>query len=324
MGRGGGVVSGSKHSVSHDHHHGGGGGSSNPFCTGLTLIIAGVIFLILAVAIPIAMVISPAGDPCSPSDSINRNEQMVCIPDDLEQTWVAEYASKGKDYTKVYKVDNTTLRTTTREYLWKNYEVDLKGQYTYFSMSAPLDISGWFWVYCEGKKCEDLKMYFLNKEEFDASVDSSGEFHEKRFRYDWKDFGDDNTYYFPFNTTGVSSKNEVWYLVFSNKKNKHVTITYDIQIEYTVYDMSLETPITCEDNKCKFDDLKQNEIIVMDFISGSNSGDCRNPGSVPEYFDARMHNTRISLTGVVAVAAIFGILAIASFLIGVCFIIRCL
>jgi len=323
MGRGGGVVAGSKHSVQNEKHHSSGGGKGDPFCTGIFCIIAAVVFLILAIAIPVAMVINPSGDKCPGAESVkdlNRNEQAVCVPDDLDTKWVAEFDSVGAQTTKVYKVDNTTLHTTYRTYYWHNYQADLKGTYDYFAMSVPLGLEGYIEVYCDGSKCDHLRMYYLDSKQFDASVDSNGEFNEKTYRYDFKDFRDGDWNTFLFNATGP----DTFYLVFSNNKNKHVEITYNIFMKYAVYDMSGHTAEKCEGNKCVFENMKKNEIIVMDFISSTDAAWADKAGTEPQSYHVNLHNTKMHLGAVIAVAVVFVILTIIAALLGVLFLVRIL
>jgi len=321
MGRGGGVVAGSKHSVENEHHHssGGGGGESNPFVMMIVLFFIGGIFLILTIVVPIVMVASPSGESCSPSKSLNRNEQMVCIPTDLKYKWIAEFENKGKDYAKVYRLPNgKNAETTIRKFTWYNYYARLKGTWDEFSFSVPLGCSGKFGVYCDGKKCDHLRLYLLNQKQFEESVDSNNEFHEKTYKYDFKDFEDEQVNWFEFSVSGPDS----WHLIFSNNKNKAVEIVYSIELDYSIYKTDGLEAQTCKDNKCTFSDMKDGEYILLDYPSATDSAYYGQSGSAPEYFSAKMHNNKISWGGVIAVIVIFGLITLACFLVGILFLLH--
>lgn len=319
MGRGGGTVAGSKHSVEKEEHHssGGGGGKADPKMMGVIFLILAVIFLILVIAVPIAMVASPAGDSCIKGESLNRNEQVLCVPDDYDQTWVAEYEAAGAKYAKVYKYANATVKYTYRNYTWYNYYAKLKGSYDYFEFSVPFYITGRLAVYCDGKKCDDLKLYLLSSKEFNEAVDSNGEFHEKTHKPDFKDFDDEQWNYFTYQAPGP----DYYYLLFSNKKSKSVEILYSISMYNKIIDTDGMTPATPKENKCEFKDMKKGEYLIMEYVSPTNASYAGDTSQGPEYFGIKMHNLRISWGGVVAVIIIFGLLIIACAILGVYYLI---
>jgi len=311
MGRGGGVVAGSKHSVENEKHYhsssSGGGGSADPKCMGAVFAFIGIVFLVLTIVVPIVMVAKPSGDKCSPATTLNRNEQMVCVPDDLKQKWVAEYDKSGAKYTTVHRLNKNDVEYDNLNYTWYNYHADLKGSYDYFGFSVPIQVTGGISVYCDGKKCDHLRMYLLNSKQFKDAVDSNGEFHEKTFDYDWKDFDDERTNFFTYKATGP----DYFYLVFSNNKNKEVTLVYSISMYNKVFNTKNVTASKCEDYKCTFDDMKKDEFLVMTYNSPSTSS-WYNDKSVegPEYFSASMHNLKIHWGAVVAVIVVFAIITI--------------
>jgi len=316
MGRGGGTVAGSKHSVEKEEKHSSGGGSSGPAdpkMMGIIFFICAFILLILCIVVPIVMVADPAGDSCIKGESLNRNEQVLCVPDDYDQTWVAEYEASGAKYAKVYKFANATVKYTNRNYTWYNYVAKLKGSYDYFEFSVPFYVSGNLLVGCDGKKCDDLKMYLLSSKEFKESVDENGEFHEKTHKPDFKDFDDDRVNWFTYHATGP----DYYYLLFSNKKSKSVEITYSISMYNKIIDTEGMTAATPKDNKCEFKDMKKGEFLIMDYVSPTSASIYGDKSEGPEYFGIKMHNLRISWGGVVAVIIICGLLFIACAILGV-------
>jgi len=326
MARGGGVVAGSKHSASNDHDHEhyhshGGGGSGNPFVTAIGCFIMGVIFLILTIVIPVVMVADPQGVLCTNAESVNRNEQMVCEPKDFDHKWVTQYKDEnGKNYAKVYRTTTSALKQTYRTYQWDNYEADLKGTFDDFAFSVPVYQSGSISVFCDGSKCKKLKMWLMTHDQYKRAIDSNGEFNEKEVKKDFGDFRDGQTNYFDYVCEGP----EYYHLVFSNRKSSHVVITYSIFMNSTIYSVDGLKPEECEGTKCKFVDLKKDDVLILDFLSSGNHGTPGRSSSEPEWVSATMHNTKISWGGIIAAIVICGLLTLIFFAFGALFIFKAL
>jgi len=320
MARGGGVVAGTKHSAENEKHHssGGGGGSASPLTMAIFFVIVGLIFLVLAIAVPIALVADPPGDSCSPAESVNRKEQAICVPDNLNYNWIADVDADGKKYGKVYKANNDTVEFIQSSFTWLNYETKLKGSYDYFAFSVPYYISGRFAVYCDGKKCDHLRLYLLSKKEFEASIDSNDEFHEKTFHYDFKKFDDEQWNYFQYYAYGP----DYYYLLFSLNKDKKVKIKYSIEMINTVVDTSKLTAAQLDGTRAKFEKMKKGEFIVVEYPTTENYTECVDNPKYPESFEVKLHNDRVSLGGAVAAGAILGLIAIACFIVGVVFFLK--
>lgn len=303
MGRGGSHVSGG--SAHHDSGGGGGGGSgkpANPIVTGIFLIGLGILFLILAIVVPVVMVADPDGDPCAIGDSLNLGEQMICEPPDLDETYIAEVRSVGSRYAKMYKAKKSALTTITRTQVWPKYVSSLDNDESaqWFNVLAPLGVTGSVHVHCSGTKCDKVKMYWLTESQFNSRFDSDGGYIEKD-DYLHKDFEDD------YDTSALSGKG-VYYLVFSNKKERKAVLRYDTTLKYVVYDVSGLNPLACgEKGECEFEDMASGEVILIDVPSK----EVREGESV--YFDASIHNNDIDWSGVLAAGFILGILGIVCF-----------
>jgi len=316
MARGGGVVAGSKHSVENEKHHssGGGGGDADPKTMGIVFFICAFIMLILVIVIPIVLVADPPGDKCSPAGSVNRREQAVCVPDDFDRKWMIDTDSTGNKYGKFYKADNSTTKIITTKFTWWNYYAKLKGTWDMFAFSVP--ISGWgtFTVYCDGKKCEKLKMYLLNHVQYSKAVDSDNEFHDDAYKPSFKDFPDEGFVSFNYTVGGP----EYWYLIFSNKKSKKVEIMYDITMYNYAYDTSNLTAAKPDGTRYAFENMKKGEFLIAEFPYDRNTSIA---GTGVESFDIKMHNDRISWGGVIAVVIICGLLFIGCCILGLYYLI---
>jgi len=320
MARGGGTVAGSKHSVENEKHSsgGGGGGDADPKCVAFILFIGAVVFLICAIAIPVALVADPPGDSCSPAQSVNVKEQAVCVPTDYEHNWIVDTDSNGPKYVKVYKVGNQSAPTHFVNFTWKNYYAKLKGSYDYFAFSIPLYGEGYFNVYCDGKKkeCEKLKLYFLNSKQFAKAVDSDGEFHDDKYNPSFKDFEKEGWNSFHYWAYGP----EYYYLVFSNAKSKKAEILYDILMYNKIYDTTGMTAEKFDGTRVKVTDLKKGELVVAEFPTDATEAEAESKDV--QWVDIKMHNDRVSLGAAVAVGVIFGLLAIVCGVIGVVYILK--
>jgi len=353
MGRGGGKVAGAKSSVAKT------GGSStssvtvsgpvDPKVLGLGFLILGVVFFICTIAVPISMVVNPSGTPCSSASSLNRNEQAICVPDaeQVGEDILVEYPKSADGFVKAYRAKKEQLvnNNVTRTYSWMHYQARLQGSYDYFSFSVPIGVVGYLNVICDEtkkkEKCEDVKMYFLTKAEFDEAVDEKGEFHEKAFKKDAKGFGEDpSEYYFWANGRGE------YVLVFSLKaeKSRATNVFYHVVLRYQVYDTEGMEEVECKKGECEIENIKEDEVVIADFVVPQddtcktteefpNLGVycydwCTNPkeyvcdglfhgssskSSQPEYFDIEIHDLDINWSGVAAAAVIFALLTLLCF-----------
>jgi len=293
MGRGGGSTSGGG---------GGGGGGGirlpdNPIVNGVCFAIAAVVFAVLTIAIPIYLVVSPAGDLCSPSESLNLKEQMWCVPpeDDLDETWETD-PQYPKDV-KVYYVKSAdwTGKLTTRSQSYKPYSTYLNEGYDEFSLSCSYNLALDLDIHCTGSKCDKVKVYWLTNTQYLKSFDSDGNFVESANTPIHKGLNSD--YHYVGVLTPPSTGAYFMHLIFSNHKEKGVTVTYTASVNYTVYDMSAFKAESC--GECEFDDMKKGDVIVMEYLDGKH-----------DYMDATIHNDDINWSAVFASAIILFVLTV--------------
>jgi len=336
MGRGGGKVAGAKSSVAKTGGGGGGGGGTtvvitDPKILGFLFVVAGFVFMILTIAVPVSMVVSPAGTPCSNAESINRNEQAVCIPnsDQVGENFLVEYDRwEGDGSIKAYKGKKDSA-LTWREYQWNFYKARLQGSYDYFSFSVPVSAYGGMAVYCaygKKEKCDDVKMYALTKAQFDEAVDENDEFNEKAFSPITKGYEKGEIQGYAINAP-YKEGGEQYYIVFTLKKEKSkaTNVYYSIYLNYTIYDTANMEEAECKKGECKLKDIKEDEIVVADFKSSGTEELCTNPAeyvcgglsSDPEYVgELKIHDLDINWSGVAACAVIFALLTLLCWAIG--------
>jgi hypothetical protein len=334
MGRGGGKVAGAKSSVAKTGGGGGGGGGTtivitDPKILGFLFVIAGFVFMILTIAVPVSMVVSPAGTPCSNADSLNRNEQAVCIPDSdqVGEDFKVEYDRwDGDGYVRAYRGKKTT-DIITRAYYWFNYKAKLKGSYDYFSFSVPISAAGYMELDCDGKKCDKVNMYLLPQSAFYSAVnDDTEEFDEDKAKsYRVQKGGLEETQWII-----TAREKGQYFLVFSLEKEKKTKIEYNISLAYNIYDTSKMEEGECKKGECKFKDIKDDEVVVADYKIPDDEYPgvwCTNPEefvcgggilySSPEYVSKiNIHDLDINWSGVAACAVIFALLTLICWAIG--------
>jgi len=264
---------------------------------GILFFLAGVFFLVLTIVIPIVVANDRMTLACGPAESLNFAEQMLCIPrlEDYSVTTESEHP----ELVKVYREQQSTLKQTTRTQTYKDYQADLSQYYDDFSISVPLSVVADLTVSCSGTSCDSLKFYWLSDSEFNNAITSANEFLEDKNSPTKEGFGgNDNVH-----VESVST-NTVYHIVFSNSKSSGIKLTYSITLTYTVYDVSKLTPASC-DGECVFDDLKDSEVIIMDYPETSGKY---------EYFAATLlYLEGINLGGVLAAAIILGVVTLICF-----------
>jgi len=338
MGRGGGRASHSHSHASHSHarshayrsrsrttyhsssHYSGGGHYSSSTSSGSSAeggIILGIfclLFVLVPVVIAICVSISMStngGNLCTPAETINRNEQILCSPTVYTREFTAEYSSKGKDYAKVYKAGLDSLKKTHRMYTWKEYTSNLYDGYDDFSMAVSVGLKGVVNVACSGADCDSVKAFVLSNSEFNYAFDSDGRFRESGKTPKLNGiYGYDS---FSFDVSGPS----YYHLVFSLTYG-FATITYDASLNYTVYDTSELTADTCSKNECVYNDLKANDVIIIDYVSSTTSSYAGKDKSEPEYFDAQIHDDTILWGNIIPLVVMCGIVALIFLCCGFC------
>jgi len=273
-----------------------GGDEDDLKLAGIFFLVCGVVFLILAIVVPIVVVNKRDPFYCSPATYLNFAEQLQCIPKlaDLPLVTYAEYP----DLVKVYREKAATLKTVTRTMKYEAYKLDLKGEYDYFSISVPIQVEADLTVDCAGTSCDTVKMYWVNDSLYNKAI-SNGYFDEDLLTPEKVGFGRGDDVHL-----ASSIKNTVYYLVFSNSQSAGVTVIYSITLTYTVYDVSKLKAQSCG-AECRFEDIQSDEIVFMDYPSTSGAH---------EYFAADIsYLEAINLGGALAAGIILGLVALFCF-----------
>jgi len=309
-GGGGHHYGGSRHhytstSTHRTHYSSSGGGDADPRVIGFCCFFFGTICLIIAIVIPINMAAGEwIGDECNDIFSINRNEQAVCNPEDKDETWVAWYESSGEGYVNVYRATES-LKKTTRSYTWKNYQIDLGSmRYDYFTIASSLGVKVQLDVECSSYSCDSLKAFWLSSSQYDSAVGYS---------FDDLRYPSIEGLFLGTKSLEGQMNDEMYYLVFSSRSG--VSAKYNISIEYTVYDTKSLSAEKCKsDNTCKFKDLDDDEIIIMEFVSKSSSSTPYTLGSEPESVEIMTYEYDVDWSSVISAAVVPGLFAILLYL----------
>jgi len=252
----------------------------------------------------VIFVASSSGNLCTPATTLNRNEQMVCNPDQYSRKWTAEYSSTGGGYAHVYKVKKSSLPTTHRYYTWKDYSVSLYGSYDDFSMSAPLGLTGTLDISCSGIDCKSVKVYLLNDKQFYNALDSDGYFREYAYSPGIDGIAGSRTW--TFSDVGP----DYFHLIVSGGYRYDADITYSVYLDYTVYDISSATAESCISHKCTYEDgIEADEMLIVDFPTIKTESYAGKDRSEPEYFSASIHDHSLA-TGAIVCGVVVGVLAV--------------
>jgi len=287
------------HSHSHSHYHSsGGGGGEHDMAVFFGVLI--FFFAILAIFVPLGIYLA-AGSECSPIDSLNRNEQAICVPDDLEAEWGVDLSSKGQNYIKVYRVSNSSLQKITRTYKWINYQESLVFDHSYFTVACPLDVNVKFDVSIEDKELDDLHFYWITKSQYYRALDD-GYFYESF--YGTQKFIKTGTGRYTWTSPRSVVPNTLYYMVFSSNWHS-VRFEYDVLIEYTIYNVTGKKAEVCEYPKCVFNDMKKGEIIIADYPARSQNA---TPAqySDPESLYVWLHDNSVNWVALFVCLGIFG------------------
>jgi len=302
MGRGGGHHGSSHHSSFHSSHHrsyhssrsryrsrnrsyhssySGDGGSSNPRDIKfdiICLVIASICLLVLVASLALVIVFADkdVDDGCTDVETLNRNEQVMCLPKNCQPQFFVTYESAGKGHAHVYRTNINELSPVTRSYTWLDYHEKIKkNSYTYFSVSASPRVSVDVNVKFD-EESDDLSMYWFTYNQFTYFME--GDYYKPVM----KSFKKGNN---RWNKT--ASGNQPYYLVFSTKDHS-VKFSYDVALEYTVYDVSKMQEVACSGRRCEVNNMVENEdVIIVDYPVQSTSASQDNPGKDPEYFGVR-------------------------------------
>jgi len=285
----------------------------NNCCCGLVFLTVAIIFLILTIAVPVALISDPEGDPCNPAKTLRPGEQMYCAPENLNDKWIGEYESAGNGFVDIYKISKPKFSVPAhRQGLALSGSVSMFKKYTYFNFSVTHSGSLAINVACDpdSSSVTNLKLYLLKSSEFANARNSLGTFFEDKATPKYADACHDSTV-LPLQMTG----SDYYYLVFSCMSS--VNFTYDITPSYDVVDLSLYSEKKCGSNKCTYEKMNKEEYIFIDYPK-STSG--------PKIVEASIHNNNINwsavLIGFVLSLLIFGIISLICFIIAAVFLVK--
>jgi len=329
MGRGGGGHHSSHHShrshhrSSSHHYHSSGGGSyapSDPEDDAQAMCVSCGFMFIFFLALCLGSgfgAMAASGTSCSDISSLNRNEQAFCKPRDLDLGWVAQVYGKGRDYAKVYRAAKSSLARTNRTYTWLNYKEKLFYSYSYFTVASPLGVTVDLTI--TTNEPDELKVFFLTSHQFYYAT-RNDDFSERYYPEEQLTVNGNGKLTW-HGTSGAN--NTMMYLVFSSMWHS-VSYTYDITLNYELYDVSLLKEVECS-GKCEFTDMKKDEIIILDYNSSTTSVDCsKKHGPEPDYFDIWLHDNAIDWVAAGCCFGIFGFLAVLALFFCTIFFAQCM
>jgi len=287
---------------------------------GVSFTFCGLLFLFLAILVPVLLAINTEGDLCAMAESLNLGEQMICYPSDEDETYVAETKS---EYASIYSGKRTQLKsniTISRNVTYEAFPSSSLGyyedyEYEDFSISSSVFFRAELDIYCRGSGCVSASLYFMTNKEFNKAVDSDG--------YLWtykipvaaeldSSFTENVHYDYVLSPPNADVNN--MHLVYHNSGYKTAKFYTSGTIYYTVFDPSKFTKATCK-SKCEYKEQDKNCFILIDYPKTTYS----DPKEA--YIAAKIHDMDINWSSVLSCAIIFGIFAIG-FLLMAAFIFR--
>jgi len=292
---------------------GGGDGKGNTCVAGMFCLVVGVILTIVAVIIAVGDA-TEEKEYCNYVETLNRNEQAICTEKDSDDDELyVSYDPSGERYVHIYKAKKGSIasRTTHRQYTWVNYSMSLSSHhYDTFSVSSSLGVEAEITINMDRSYSSEnyLKFYWLTGEQYYKAI-SPGYFNEDKYDPKYNRWSQGP------NTIKLSGKeNEFYYMVFSSYYG--IDFTYDVVLDYTVYDMSGQEETRCTGYQCKFD-MHDDDIVVAEYAPVQSTSATPNSGDGPEYFEINFYNLDVDWSGILAgmlttllIAVFFYILAI--------------
>jgi len=268
---------------------------TDPVIIATILAIAFVILFILACVVPSIMINKAKPVACAPTDWLRRDEQTLCRPSS-KNTYVAKVDSGAASLMKYYRVLKSEMpNTKTRSHLWVG-SADLSQGAFVFPVTCSFGMKLSMKATCTEGRCDTVRMWWLHKDSFD-NANKTGTFDESLYGTQQSDFSDGAHYF-----TESMDSSSLYYLVFADK-SKASKLVYNGTIVYTIYDTSKAQPVTCTNAECSFEDVGNDEAILMEYIDNENKG--------PEYIAAEIKSAEGSIGGAVFVCILFLLFALA-------------
>jgi len=263
-------------------------GRCDPVLLAVIFGIACLIFLNITIVVPTVLSENAGVSLCGPAESLNRNEQQICTTSSKGK-FISKVDAKGAKLVKNYRIAKADLGATKHRFATHDVEANLKDGALVFPMTSSYALTFVMNVTCTGDKCDTVRMWWLTNEYYKAATKKKS-FDEEM--YGWKDRNFRENKYVNEGLDG----SKTYYLVFSNSK-QDALMSYTINFDYTVYDMSKSKVYSFNsDNECVFDDLETNEAIIMDYADPEGTG--------PTMIDATIGADQTN-NGLIAFLAIF-------------------
>jgi len=206
---------------------------------------------------------------CTDVALLHPNEQAVCEPSELEYKWKTWYSNNGTGYAHVYSASNNDLAKINRFSSYHDRSFTVQKTIVLFPIASALEFQANLTITTESNKRSSLRVYLVNSNDYDRKQ----EFKESSFASMKLDFENVT------NTTGVahlsfgSQESGYFYLIFlSYLRNAIVTARYDLDINYTVYDLVSVDSEGCGQS-CSFPDMKKEDknLVIIDYPSAKSS-----------------------------------------------------
>jgi len=235
--------------------------SIDDVCTGRNIALAiGGFFVLVGIILGIVVGATwPILEPnqCVPGTALNEKEQMWCMPEETQDVNVS-YSSVTMLVYRVLKSKLPKVSTRTvvysKEYSLGGHEFTYRG----FELMNGSKITGtisssWVLDNCylfDSSNFKKFKTYVTSSKK--KKKKSSGYYSMKH------GYGDLELKSYLFDEPGY------YYLVVEHSTYGSVTASFDIAINYAVYDVSSFTPVNCSNKHCHFKDVTPEEMVIAE------------------------------------------------------------
>jgi len=303
-------------------------GKVKPFAFCIVFLVIAIVFLILTIAVPVALIVNPGFEKvCDFEKTLNRGEQYGCILNDNVvdgRTWVIDVTEgSAAKWATAYRTLNPTEAAESYIMKWKNFDVSVRSKkYVSFPVSAPRyfnPANSFINITCRGYACSSsssVKLHWLSMKQFDYAT-QYGYFDQSYGGLYCNDFDDGEEIDWQLKLPSDYSSNYYFYLILSNTAASDVRFHFSLQLDYKRYNTKSLTPLEISGGKVKIKDLNRNEMMIVEYPSGADNVIDYNDLNPPPSIQMQIHDIDVNWSGVILSVVFFGLVTIVAFILAI-------
>jgi len=280
--------------------------------TGKVIIIFGIVFIVVAIIVPGCIILTTEPEYCEDAETITPGSQVSCTRDYdqwwTKKKWIAKYGKNGSDCVNVYysyfPFNGSLPDPVTRTFSSSSHSLVLDRDY--YSVGIPYASSISMKMDCSS---EDVQTYLIERSVYEEAGGKKGKLDPSSITFkDGYNYKVDKCL-----EPGEVFQTEPFYkryyfLVFFNAKSEKVTVNFQYNLTFEVFDLSSSTPKKCEDNECVFPRISFPEVIFIDYP---------NVSGCPETVEVAIYDIVIDWVAVGVSGGVLALFAIIVLVIGI-------